>query len=112
MNGPLILRVRGQSGTASDDALYGVTIGIDGSAVMSGYTYGSWAATYQGWGDFVVMSMNADGTMLWKYQVGTTKGKTLKNTHRTYVRSVMRDFALIEKSDDSERKVDNNIFRC
>lgn len=62
-----------QSGTEFDDEFEGAAIGNDGSVVISGYTYGSWAVTQAGDDedtDFVAMAMDADGNVLWEYQVG------------------------------------------
>lgn len=41
--------------------------------MMSGFTYGSWVATDQDDDydtDFAAMSVDADGNVLWTYQVG------------------------------------------
>lgn len=47
--------------------------GIDGTSVIfAGDTYGSWAETRAGdveYSDFAGMALDADGTLLWTYQV-------------------------------------------
>lgn len=62
-----------QDGTEFDDAFMGAAAGIDGtSIVFAGYTLGSWAETHAGteeYSDFAGMSLDADGTLLWTYQV-------------------------------------------
>lgn len=63
-----------QSGTEFDEEFYWAANSIDGFIMMSGFTYGSWAAAEKGGSDFVAMSMDADGNMLWKYQVGSQEG--------------------------------------
>lgn len=66
-----------------DEQFEGAAIGTDGSVVMSGYTYGSWSATKEEDDDdmdFVAMSMDANGNILWTYQVGSkviSNGNTL-----------------------------------
>ena len=55
-----------------DDEFVGAAIGIDDSVILSGFTYGSWAGTQAGNQDdrdFVAMSINAEGDVLWRYQV-------------------------------------------
>lgn len=72
-NAPPFLYAREQSGTEFDEEFTGAAIGIDGSVVMSGYTFGNWSATQAGGDDdmdFVAMSMDIDGNILWEYQVG------------------------------------------
>lgn len=50
----------------------------DGSVILSGYTRGSWAAPYAGGnvvdycGDFAAMALDANGNVLWTYQVPQT----------------------------------------
>lgn len=47
--------------------------GLDGTSVIfAGFTYGSWVETLAGTGeytDFAGMALDADGTLLWTYQV-------------------------------------------
>lgn len=61
-----------QEGTEFEEEFASAAIGINGSVVLSGYTYGSWAATQVGTEndrDFVAMSINAERDVLWTYQV-------------------------------------------
>lgn len=44
-------------------------MGEDNSVVMAGYTYGDWNATNAGSRDFAACKLDADGTLLWKWQV-------------------------------------------
>ena len=43
----------------------------DGSVVLVGYTYGSWSTTNAGYYDCVAIKLNANGTMLWTWQVNS-----------------------------------------
>ena len=61
-----------QEGTEFEEEFAAAVIGIDGSAILSGYTYGSWEGIQAGTDDdrdFVAMSINAEREVLWRYQV-------------------------------------------
>lgn len=58
-----------QNGTISADMFDAATMGLDGSVVLAGYTAGDWAAENQGGNDFAAVKLDADGTLLWQWQV-------------------------------------------
>ena len=61
-----------QLGTDFDDQWEGAAVGIDGSFVLSGNTYGSWIGSQAGTDqdrDFVGVSGDAEGNILWEFQV-------------------------------------------
>ncbi|CAN0111305.1 unnamed protein product [Ascophyllum nodosum] len=63
-----------QLGTDFDDQWEGAAVGIDGSFVLSGNTYGSWIGSQAGTDqdrDFVGVSGDAEGNILWEFQIGT-----------------------------------------
>lgn len=107
-----------QSGTEFDDEFEGVAIGIDGTAVLSGYTYGSWAATQAGDDedmDFVAMSMDADGNILWEYQVGR-KSVLREYILKAYMRYILPPtlWGLLleftsEEYDEAGRELDDKL---
>lgn len=63
--------------------------------VMSGYTGGRWADTQNGGRDFVAMSMDTDGNVLWEYQVRRKadrgKGSLVKDSKTMCCRGVNFD---------------------
>ncbi|CAM9508827.1 unnamed protein product [Ascophyllum nodosum] len=61
-----------QLGTQLDDYWTGAAVGIDGSIVLSGKTYGEWQAVTDLGQDSVGISLDAEGNILWAFQVGTT----------------------------------------
>lgn len=59
-----------QNGTDDDDFLTAATMAADGSSVFfGGYTTGDWYGTNAGAEDFAALQLDADGTVLWKWQV-------------------------------------------
>lgn len=44
-------------------------MGEDGSVVVAGLTHGNWGAANLGSGDFAAFKLDANGTLLWKWQV-------------------------------------------
>ena len=42
---------------------------VDGSVVLAGKTGGSWNATSAGDSDWAAMKLDAEGTVVWKWQV-------------------------------------------
>lgn len=72
INAPAFLRALKQWGTEFDDELEGADIGDNGLVVISGNTHGNWSATQSDVDDdidFFAMSMDANGTISWTYQV-------------------------------------------
>lgn len=49
------------------------TMGLDGSVVLAGYTGGDWASPNAGGNDFAAVKLDADGMLLWQWQVRQTK---------------------------------------
>lgn len=58
-----------QDGTTSDDVIYDVAIGIDGSVFLAGDTGGGWSVANAALTDFVVVKLDAEGNELWRRQV-------------------------------------------
>lgn len=51
----------------------------DGSVVLSGHTLGAFAdETYAGGADFVAVKLDADGAVLWTWQVRASPASTLR----------------------------------
>lgn len=73
---------------------------------MSGYTYGSWAAAQKGGSDFVAMSMDADGNILWEYQVGSQEG-----SKRMYPPYKDPCSYTSEKPEEPKQELDGELFR-
>lgn len=59
-----------KDGTEERDVLDGVAVGQDGSIVMAGSSAGAWTTKHDGLGDFVAVKLDANGTELWRWQVG------------------------------------------
>lgn len=58
-----------QNGTPSADEFYGVLEGHDESIVFTGFTAGLWSVTSNGLRDMAAVSVNANATELWRWQV-------------------------------------------
>lgn len=58
-----------QDGTSSDEACYAVIAGTDGSTVLAGVTEGDWEERVLDYKDFAALSLDADGKLMWRYQV-------------------------------------------
>lgn len=53
----------------ANDVFSGVATGPDGSIVLAGYTDGSWDAPSKGGTDFAAVNLDAEGAVLWRWQV-------------------------------------------
>ena len=58
-----------QEGSAEVDLLWGAATGDNGSVILVGTTYGNWSETNQGGGDFAAVKLDANGSVLWRWQV-------------------------------------------
>lgn len=61
-----------QDGSDYNDEFFAAAIGNDGSVVMAGYTEGNWSTTNAGdlgTRDFAAAKIDADGVLIWKWQV-------------------------------------------
>ena len=63
-----------QSGTTGDGGAYGLqaTVRGNGSVVVGGHTYGSFATDFvgeDGATDFIAVALDEDGNELWRWQV-------------------------------------------
>lgn len=62
-----------QEGSALDGTyIYGAAARADGSVVLTGVTYGNWAAILSGEdgvGDFMAVALDENGDELWRWQV-------------------------------------------
>lgn len=63
-----------QGGTDGDDQLTSAVPAGDGSVVLSGDTNGSFSGSNTGGFDFVAVKLDADGNVLWKWQVKSRAG--------------------------------------
>lgn len=66
---PLVRDVLGQDGSSEDDVVMAVAVAADGSVALAGYTWGDWNGTNKGYSDFDAFKLDADGNLLWKWQV-------------------------------------------
>lgn len=60
---------RRQDGTSGDDKLHAAATAEDGSVLMAGWTSGNWDGAKGGFYDFVAVKLDADGNVLWNWQV-------------------------------------------
>lgn len=60
-----------QDGTSRGDYAEGAAVAADGTIVVVGNTYGSWATslTDTEWSDFAAFKLDADGELLWRWRV-------------------------------------------
>ncbi|CAM9964478.1 unnamed protein product, partial [Laminaria digitata] len=58
-----------EDGTAEEDIVKGLAMAEDGSTIIAGSTKGDWNMTNMGEHDLAVLKLDADGTLLWKWQV-------------------------------------------
>lgn len=65
-----------QAGTPEDEHLRGGAVGSDGSTVLVGHSKGDWNGTNAGDYDFVALKVDAQGEIIWKWQVKTIKRLT------------------------------------
>ncbi|CAM9731332.1 unnamed protein product [Ectocarpus fasciculatus] len=66
-----------QDGTSDEDNLNDAVVNADGSVVLAGSTEGDWAGTNAGLGDFAAVKLDESGTVLWKWQSGTSDDELL-----------------------------------
>ena len=59
----------GQNGTLEDDHLEGVVLESTGTHVFYGITRGDWSGTNAGGYDWAALKVDAQGDILWKWQV-------------------------------------------
>ena len=45
--------------------------GDDGSVVLAGWTFGDWCRTSLGFADFAAIKLDANGSVIWRWQVHT-----------------------------------------
>lgn len=62
-----------QDGTASNDHITAVGVGIDGSVFLAGRTSGDWKGINAGGIDFAVCKLGANGTETWRWQVSVSR---------------------------------------
>lgn len=65
-----------QKGTAEDEHLHGGVVGSNGTYVFAGHSEGVWNGTNAGGYDFVVFKVDAQGDIIWIWQVNA--GKNLR----------------------------------
>ena len=58
-----------QDGTSEDDVIKGVPPGGDGSVILAGHTKGAWNGPNDGSNDFAAVKLDANGTVVWRWQV-------------------------------------------
>jgi len=58
-----------QDGTSEDDHLGGAVVGSDGTYVFAGNTRGDWSGTNAGGYDWAAFKVDAQGDILWSWQV-------------------------------------------
>lgn len=62
-----------QNGTINEDKISAVASGgDDGSVVLAGSTAGNWDIVNRGYEDFAAVKLDANGTVLWHWQVSCT----------------------------------------
>ena len=74
------------------DIWNGLPIDVDGSVVLAGETRGSWNATSAGDLDWAAMKLDAEGTVVWKWQVRQEHPR-----HRELLALCMDTFAYLFK---------------
>lgn len=70
-----------QEGTARRDYIAGISSGEDGSFLVFGRTYGNWTGTNAGGADFIAGKIDSNGTLVWRWQVGTMICSTRCTVH-------------------------------
>ena len=58
-----------QNGTSGDDSLFATAARADGTMVLGGYTQGAWSGSIAGGFDFAIVTLDADGKEIWRWQV-------------------------------------------
>ncbi|CAN0213505.1 unnamed protein product [Ascophyllum nodosum] len=96
-----------QGGTNSSDVWYGLSVSEDGSVVLAGQTDGSWNATSAGVSDWAAMKLDAEGTVVWKWQDGGAgkdylRGAALSDDGSVVLGGVLNgsDFAAVKLDAD------------
>ena len=60
-----------QGGSSDFDYLKAAAMHPDGSSsVLAGFTFGNWSTESSGNTDFMAVNLDADGSVLWEWQVG------------------------------------------
>ena len=82
-----------QDGTADNDYANTAVATINGTFVLAGITYGDWNGANAGDRDFAALKLDADGNVIWKWQVSKATGKPLteQNTSDDVCLSSARD---------------------
>lgn len=65
-----------QDGTRDTDNCNAVASDADGSIIVAGYTTGNWGTINEGGFDFFALALDADGEVLWTYQVSTLENSS------------------------------------
>ena len=58
-----------KEGSAEEDSFWGAVAGDNASVILVGLTHGNWSGTNHGGGDFAAVKLDADGSVLWRWQV-------------------------------------------
>ena len=66
-----------QDGTEGNDYANTAVTTINGTFVLAGSTYGDWNGSNAGNSDFAAVKLDADGNVIWKWQVSKATSKTL-----------------------------------
>ena len=82
-----------QDGTDDYDFVRTAVATINGTFVLAGSTSGDWNGSNVGDRDFAALKLDADGNVIWKWQVSKATGKTLveQNTSENVCLSGARD---------------------
>ena len=67
-----VLNTSSQEGSGSFDRIRGAAALNEGSVILVGETDRDFVATNQGYGDFATFELDANGTVLWRWQVMST----------------------------------------
>lgn len=65
-----------EGGSGDDDAVFAAAVDEKGSAIVGGYTYGTWSRANAGQTDFAAVKLAPNGTALWQWQVRTRRKMT------------------------------------
>lgn len=84
-----------QDGTAGVDNATDLALVEDGSAVLSGSTTGDWNVTNLGGTDFAALKLDADGELLWKWQVTTMYSVRIRVLFRVWSVSSVRVLCVV-----------------
>lgn len=69
---------------------------VNGSVVVAGNTYGNWSGVNAGSGDWAAVKLDADGAVLWQWQVKEKEGLVRRYTEPIILKqSVFRAFFLM-----------------